>query len=611
MPSTIDSAATVKYNGVTFPTSSRVKVRGTPIYDSSGRTVKYTRYHVSVDCIFAQDEFPQSITSAYGLPRGLVELTESTGRIDEGFEDIRKLLTEPGRKLTLTWTAAGRDFEITTEMCVDFGPKPSLDLAEPIATTRAIHVAWSCDATVCDYYDNPATGVREIGQGPNPWGEWNYSIDYSFTPDGLTIKTITGVVEARVYKNGPGDSHEDGEWINNTAESFLDTLVFPLHDRFSRSQNYHISQDKRFLNYVITDTEIASDNPYYPGCLRMDVNYRVSGGLMFGPNFSDMKAANGGRWKVSLNGSISVAPGEPRSTAWMAFKTILASRLEAVRYATQVNGKPGFILVPIDIDLEEEIFGRTIHFNTSWVLCSSLATLLAGSGMWAPIPGDWNTWKTNASIQAVHSTRGVRNAVHPASVDVICNFNHGTPRFTAEETLAGKDEEDYGEPIFQCPSEEYSFLAYDSYTQIEQAGGVIAPVKLGGYATGAPTLSPNEMSAPIDYGTSQSEEPDKAIVQKRTVGKWTLSFEGFIVRVGYPITEEDLPTVTTVGGLPAIRQAGSWSFPSPAQDLLGDCPVYTMTWRHLYLVETPNKADIVIENEPITYPIVGLPQPEE
>ncbi len=154
--------------------------------------------------------------------------------------------------------------------------------------------------------------------------------------------------------------------------------------------------------------------------------------------------------------------------------------------------------------------------------------------------------------------------------------------------------------VFPCPDAERSYLDYNVTTRVEYRGGTLAVAKLGGsYAEGDMVVNDlGNVAVNLIQSGSASSNAGKAIIQKRSMGTWTLHFAGTIIRVGHPLTTDDIPIIVEVDERPVVRESGSLTPPTKIEGWLANCPIYIVTWLHRYIIESPDAINIKFKNEP-------------
>ena len=591
----ISSPGNVHYNGFDFPAPLSMKVRISPNYDQAEATVRHRTYQVSIETILAAEDF---LTTAYGGP-ALVAGQE----IDTAMTVLRKRLTEPGKTLKIKNQGLGADLTIDYSNVVARGPKPRVLVFEPIGSNLSARVVWECEFTVIEC----ATGIIT---SPSPLGEFVYGIEFGITQDGMTTTTFSGRIEVNVKRKGEGIT-EYYRMIDKTADFERQRIAFGQAVNTQRTQNYRLSEDKRFLYFTISDTEIASDNPFFPGCLNMDIRQRIAPG-------SHGAIAN--VYQKTISGSIEVAATYPKKLAWAAFVWVLTHVDEWPTITSGAKGGGGtpesYSKTPpekeknpillLDFNMEEEIFGRRMQFSVTWSFKFDRPhDLLTHCGFWQPVgtPGNWAYWKQSMSApNRPHSVRGVANRGVIASQERVVDFCLGlaTPVGPSSK-LPRKPLLTYAQKIFGPPGRDGGWLQYDVKVHILtlDAGSVVSR-RVGS--------SPGSRGSMIEYlpgattgkvtGTKAGTSDHYLEIQQRANPIYRLVLVGTARRVAYPIETKDLALMDTIDGEKADQLL--ISLDHGANELARQPSLYRIykrRWSAIYQVPSP-KADFKLKNHP-------------
>lgn len=256
-------------------------------------------------------------------------------------------------------------------------------------------------------YKDPA--VDEVGAAGGIIGNYVLSIteehEFDVSEEGTVVSTLTGVIEftssGSRFLNNNGHPSAVPRLIQLMAHYFE-----PLHPvGFSRSQKYKLRKDKRSLEYVITDRELQSDNPLLPNIVKADVTHSVSSDLVGESIYSGRGFTS---WGVNFEGTITVAPGKWKGWAWIAMMCIVNQRIfrtkpmlndviakDAETPFKQPQGtklsdaKLAGKTILTKISIKERIYSRQVNFSLSYLMLSSLKTLLPNSGLFEPVFISW------------------------------------------------------------------------------------------------------------------------------------------------------------------------------------------------------------------------------
>lgn len=575
------------YNGFTFPSAFKTDVKVRPIVSSDGRIVKYREYSLHVESVLVSDDFQPPSNNSLIVPLAAGQ------PIDAAAQQIRRLLTTNGKTLQWTNVGIGGDLRVSAAGPVSppdrpggpvgqyadvaFGPRVEGFNWVSLGNNRAALLTWDVVVTL----------ACEVDPTLNDFGEFCWGVTFSIGESGLTVRTLTGSAETSVHRIGPG-----GRQIDNTADKLRPQIRFPLMQGFTRDQNWAISPDKRRLDFQIVDRELPSENPLWPGCVKMDVRHRVS--------LNGITGKGGGfrLWNNILSGTIELAPGVNRGVAWVAFLTILQDRMGAAGGFAGVPDKTQGICYVGPMAIEESLFTRQMSFNVAWTLVSKFANILQASGLWRPVPGDWGKWLSSMGDpnnvgqlqpQSVYGPLGMAALTHQANDDVIVDFCLPFASTPAAVNTPIKESAVYKALQPPCPPpEDASWLTYRVGVRILRETGTVVHRACGaGDSLNATTISavPPDSAPSFSIGAPSSTLA-ATVVQETGASLMAAELSGYAVRVGRRITP---PVLVSIGGNPAVLKRDDVS----DNDLVayaGDCPVYAMQWTRTYHVYQPQGA---------------------
>mgnify|MGYP001190839823 CR=1 FL=1 len=586
----IEGVGSVSYNGYTFPPKFEAKVVGNPVYDSSQRTVKHTQWLFTITAVITPDQAPLNV---------------ALGNTRTNIVDIRSRLSAPGRDFSFSDQGfgdiliVGRNNKTSGNSMavgdISYGPKPRLIAWTPLGSNQAARVVWRVELALVNC---PPRGGSPAFDLPS---EFSWGVSWSINESGMTVRTISGILEVPNNRVTTGSRS-----IASTADRLRDRMIsFPTPLGFSRTQNYSLSQDKSALAFSIMDTEIPSDNPYFPGCITMDVRHRVSGGLAGGCKL----------WKSSLSGTITVRPGEPRSTAWQAFRIVADDKIKAalrgtVTYSSDTTAltRPASIIAIDTMEFSEEVYGRSLSFNLSWRFTTNLSSLFKASGMWQPVPGsNWSLWKT--STESVTGVRGSAGMGHVVADDVIVSLCDAPVSSTVNHLASLNSEPSSDDTLAApCPPAETSWLECQNRITTREFYGTVqhtptAPSgddwkKWMGVIANNPT---SPVTWAIAAGASVSTRREaSSVTQVRSAPRYEVWLEGWGLRVGFAVP---IPVLQDFGGQkPLLAAEGNLFSHRKVGDMQG-CPVYFGKWRRIYIVDEPPTGDVKAQAKVANIPL--------
>ena len=550
----LTAVGSVTYNGYTFPAPLTARVTANAIYDEADRTIIQIDYTLVIEAAILPDDAPQNSAGA---------------EIGANLDNIRSRLQKSGQGLTFTSQGFG-SFAInggSSVKDINFGPKPRVLVWEPIGTNRAVRIVWTCETSIPECTDS-------IPRYANQLSSFTYDARWSITESGLTRRSITGTLTIPAQLSGA-----DG--ISDTADKYREKLrAFKPPLGFHREQDYSLSRDKRTLEFVLVDTEIPSDNPFFPGTIKADIEHDINSSLSDG----------GFRiWNCTISGSVEVKPTARKSLAWQAFLHVVKDRKErATRatYGTGENQKLGHTIVTY-ISLTDQVYGRTLSFTVKYMLYSNPGTLAIGSGIFSPVHGtSWSTWRGDMS--EVVDVRGNAKMSHLAGNDVIINLCTGDPISPSQEQGVVREDTSQDEEILtpKCPPASESWLKFKNDFLIVEDTEVIQHKFLGR------AKSKNEV---VDSGYSDESDPDPQLpnsqsydspndyaYQIRGPGTYVLRMFGYALRLGFPI---GVPIITRIGDkVPVIKNK---QFKTKKLAHTSNCTLYTASWVIDYYLDGP------------------------
>lgn len=585
----------VSYNGFRFPAPLNAEVQSKAVYDSSGRTIKWVEITLRVSCtITAEDQLDK------------VNKPGTAGnQVDPNFTNLRQRLQQAGRGLIFRDQGFG-DLTVNESvggvLDIDFGPKPSVVAWKSIGSNRTVFLVWECTTRIPEC---PA-GTNAVAATFNNMAQFNYSVNWAISNQGITTRTIIGLLEVTMTRS-LGPAKEVRQTIPITADSFRRRINFPVPTGFKRSQVWSLSEDKKIISFTITDSEIPSDNPYQPGIVNRNITHRISSNMAGGFK----------QWMNTISGSIEVAPGYAKSFAWLAFLQILDQRLGFRNQGTFTDGKnrakKSSILIFPSIEIIDNLDGRDISFSISYIILSDLPTIFKATGLFRPIrvPGQsWELWKT--SLGLAYDSRGTAQMGHSSSDDIIIDPCHQAASFgnTKEKKLESPSIEG---GMFDCPlpDKDKSYLVYEVSFELVEIPSIVKHVKLknvpdvkpsdnlspkqialkAGLITVAGSVLPTVASTAVNIAVSSFGTSAPSTYQIRGPTQYELIFRGHAVRIGYPISN---PKLESIGDKPAFKNSTKSWFKHREMKALGPkCIMFSASWKQTYTLTEPPSDDVM------------------
>ena len=566
----------ISYNGVRFPPALHSTADFSPVYDDSGRIMKYMKVVLNVEAYMFSGvlEAPVSNTLPYHAP---LYVTDTSTTTDNTMKSVRRLLNEPCQQLTFTYQGGG-NLTLngpTSPRDVNNGPKPKVVKWQPL-TDKMAKVSWTCEAAFCPC--DPDTGtsgkLSDIAQFP-------FTVSNDIGEDGLTVRNITGCYERRLTRvptkttsNPPTGTGKAGiSEPFDMLEIERDILSrFPMVLKFKRRTSFELSNDRKTVNFTIIDSEIGGADAYGIGCANEDVTLSTSGGLNEG---------KGGfaNWNTSLRGNITLMAGYPKSFA-------LAEILRLFKRYKGLSGK-GFT-VPVGtktsdsegnptrtgsleasrsllktVSFSDKIFSNEIGFELEWMNVVSLNYLLDATGIFQPVEPtalyrtqNWGKWRTSVEkIAGVGSAELGFNEQDDIIVSLCLPLRQGSagdrdpkdPKPTRDEKKNKVEQfKEEGSTNSKDPKHLSNYLSFRSQFAIEAHHPTLRHTPLQGVNylnTQEKALSNYRLTSDMQWpgvtSTSDSNgDPTTPLPNMfHSLGHpvYTLIFRGMASRAGYPV----------------------------------------------------------------------------
>lgn len=558
------------YYGVKFPNQIKAQVTSVPVRDTANRHSKYYRHTLTVETIFHEGLYDRST----GSP--VLEAPPGQGgeTVDTYFQEMRRRLLVPEQTLIFDGKGFGSVFRINTQQQdVSYGPKPELLTWESIGSNKAVRCVWTVTVEIAECVNGETVGPSSLR---NRLAEINYTMSWDIGEDGLTQRTVAAIMELGVNRDSSLVNAGAGT-ISHSVDFFRNNLSVPVPRGFSRTaQNWTISGDKRTMNVLVRDEEIASDNPYFPGVIRPRVTYRLSN-----RNISFQL------WNASLSGTISVAQGVPRWFAWAAFLLVVKSKRDAsvnARVKTQVNGqtcsKKGGITLTENIDIAEEVYGREMSFSVGWLLSCDLETLFQGAGVWKPVGGglSWEGYRSSmTTLSRAWSNRGHAQMFHRPSDDTIIDLCPPGPQTVRINNTVQRGISVQSSDMFKsaCPAPAASWLVFQNEVELVRDSNTVAHFPLQDPESQVIT-PPDLLQKPQIDQIGNILAP---IIQFRSASEYRVRMKGWALRVCYEVPRIH---IRQYGGVRATLVGKD----NQTHKLLSvfDLPVYISRWDKTYVL---------------------------
>lgn len=543
------ATGTLSYNGVTFDSIVRSSIKSTPVPDDARRTVKCVRHEIEV--------------SGFVTAGGQIST-------DNTFASWRRALTTNGGELryddkgfgTLIVNGAGgaRDAE--------YGPWVQLLSFDPIGHDQAARVHWRCVTAIPE-----CAGARYT----NAFMMLNYSVSWHIDNEGLTTRKVTGVLEIPATRIGGARN------IPDNADAYRDQIKVPRIDGYTRDQDYDLSPDKRTLRFTVTDREQPIPLPQHMTRAQMEHSISWS------------RQRNMRKFIGRLSGTLSVVPGRPKSELLSQFLLLLHDRLTAARAAVgslphTSDGKAGGSVWIKSLDIRDNMFGLDAYFDATYeTIGLPLRSILAGSGLWRPIPGtNFTLWSNSVDATVLHE-RGAARQQFLNAMDRISDLCE-PPSAPGLHRAAGPA----APPSIQAapPSEltapvapDNSWESYECYLVMDEDDRIARHKPLGwinSSSSPSASLGQSMVTAPNKLLISAPDTGSKLIrdiIQEPVTSSFRMWLIGQATRLAY-----DIPTPRLVGMENAAVTQARQRIVTGVRGAVGDLPINWKAWVIEYVV---------------------------
>ena len=388
----------LSYNGITFSCLYTSTISGEAVLDSSGRTIKYMRYTLSVDAVVTlRDDLEETTTD---IPIGI----------------IRKKLDAPGGELSYTDKGFGRNLVINQPggnlFDVAWGPIPKTLEFIPLGGGRAAKVKWTIMFTIPE--------IDRLGSILlPPVLEFTNSTVVGFDDDGFSFISIQGTLEIPLTR-----TTQQNKTLIKTVDDFRSRFMTRVVRNFDLTRfkvtkrDFNISSDKRMMNWSFHLEELPYMSP-------PPFTMTARGSYTCRPMAQSKTLQGNVNWICTLRGTYTIPNGYQRRYAYQAFVALWAWRMIQSENAVIVGGAvvppappataqflplPSIITnplqlagsiissirnrpqtnntilkcLPLSFSFDEGLYldSRTVSFEASWRLITSIQSIFAASGIW-------------------------------------------------------------------------------------------------------------------------------------------------------------------------------------------------------------------------------------
>jgi hypothetical protein len=553
--STLPDPAPISYNGVTFATETEtVEIAATPRYDSTGRTVSYIEYDLTLRALI------------YGSQ------ANGTGNAsnDGNMQTLRVLLQQPGGALVYQNRGFGNlNINVAGPRDVVWGPKPKLLRWKPDGANNSAWITWRVTVAIPECPNNAAYRFALM--------EFVYKLSFRVDRSGMTTRVYSGHLAIPQTRNGG----VNGRLLSDNADKYREQIFPQYVPGFRRIPgDFTLSEDKCRLEWSITDEQMGPNCPP-AGMTEAKAEHSVSAptGLI--------------QWTAQLSAEYDLAPGTSGGDAARAFSALWHSRLIATLRNARIGGQAvnlaSYVITGFTMR-EPEIYGkvRKAAFKLTYTFTTDRKTAFLASGLWLPVNPlnqSWTVW--NASMTGTGGPLGPRGSAGMGFVnsdDVLVDLcaQPSTP-VNNNSLVPSIPPEVMQELRTPTPAPNSSWLLYliEIITQPRDNVSELKALPLGPAVYEATPTSPADRSGfrpPYRQGVLSN-------FQYRSSPRQVVILRGRALRAGYPITP---PQLVAVGGQPAVPANGAAEYFRTGVVTNYGVPVVAAEWRFRYLLpDTP------------------------
>lgn len=617
----------VSYNDYIFPSSITSRLISRSVATDSGRTVKRIDYTLSLEFVLCIDDFVAGNVNQYGTNNSAVIgagaiLTSAGLTMDAVYQELTRRLLEKGKSLNINGLGCGQisilpGYSNGLQTDINNGPTPTqLDITR-FDAARSLHVVWSVNFSLSPCQNSQLIEGVKVS-------EFDFSIHYTVDNSGMMVRNVYGSVELPNFNDRGRTKFNPENTIQGKTQTIKEMIVktFPIPAGFERRMDFTTNPSRTKIQFSVTDTEIPSDNPYFPGTVRIDVSHTVNNLNAIAPT-STNQAVNYG---INLSGSIEVAPGRNKFWGWNALVSILRNRLTT----TDITYYQAFFTIT------DHIYQRRINFSIDYKSTFNPSEFFQNTQLFSgvrfdfsnitPTPGspsgsgvpNYLTWdKHNQDRQYYLGPFGYDGKLifKPGEEnDKVVNLCDQSP----PETPTGSNNKDIDEqskkdrqsipqlPLGTNVTEASSYSHYRNTARITSNFNVVVHGIIGQSDSGVTKDAVNNAATdlPATYvhkGIVESNRPKTTanVQQVRGTGSHYLILEGEASRVKYGIA---IPKVQSIEGIEGEPQF-LFEEINPSQQIgwTADCiPIYGATWKRVYCLPQLG-AKVQIAAVPIQY----------
>jgi len=518
----------IAYGPYQFAVLRKADFSAVVVYDEADRSATHLKYtlRISDAVIWGADQNSQNLNMA----------------------TMQGILSQPGLELIID--AIGFDTHLDTSRSgtrpdMIWGAKPRAFNFRPTGGELSWQFDWECEFNV-----SRCAVPSALGAAVPPLMAWNYEWTSAVNVEGLMQRVISGYVQVPAVR---GDNPNQNKVLFDVVAAW-DQITINVPDGFRRTENVHsVNKAKNRVDFSVTDTELTSD-AYPAGIVECEMDYDIS------------SAVGLAQWTATLSGTLTVAPGYPKSLAAVKFLAIVAFFVPKIKTIAITSDQKQPAVIPVNMRLGHRLFTRTSRFSVTYMFAATADSLLQKSGIWDAVPGtDYQQWATSMKVAGVwdnHGTSGVKSAPGDDSLVTVCVS-------IASTTLQSS-----------------SLHKYDGSTTPDLQVSTLQAGAGTGYLAYQNAVVPLMRRDAVIHKFAQQYSPgDKGyedhIVQDRAAPDQFVRMVGYAVRLN---AAPEMPQLDKVGtkSVELLRQGGGQD-DEPVSEAFGN-RIYRARWDNLYRI---------------------------
>lgn len=380
-----------------FPPTYTLSFNTKPIMSDNGVTVKYNRNELTVtwfvphDIVYIWAVDQNGNTDTGQNPQSTPSGGNSPVSIDTTIQRIRAILMTPRLLLRCEYQGLGPEgnatnygLTINSTNDLNHGPTPVDFKWRNIAAQKCVEMTW----VVAFHTHNQIIfdGSNYVNKVPTIFNELSWSRSYDIDEIGAVTITTSGRYTINSY-------------VPEHTDSYRVVAGFPVPLYCQRvSQKFQHDSNSKSTSFTLVDKQFPTENALPPKCIKMDLTHEVSsaifGGRLEGKGFH--------QWNNVIQGSITLAPGEPFVYAYLMFWFFARQRLYRVQPSGLASKEVPIISESIKdgknetksikvrtivtkVSYKESLFDRTHTFRLEYLGVYSRKKLLQQSGLFTPL----------------------------------------------------------------------------------------------------------------------------------------------------------------------------------------------------------------------------------